>query len=499
MFDAQVQSIIDTVVDGFIIIDDKGHIQSFNTAACKIFGYEPSEVLGRNVNMLMPEPFHTQHDSYLTNYLTTGTKKIIGIGREIYARRKSGDVFPMELSVNELRLNDQVFFLGTISDITRRKESESKLKASLNYSETLLDTVLDGLITITASGQIKEFNKAAQRILGYTEDEVRGQNVKMLMPDPYHSEHDQYLQNYHDTGDKKVIGLGREVAARRKDGTVFPIELGVNEMINGDERIFVGTIRDISERKAAELEIQSYLEKLKVSNEELDQFAYIASHDLKEPLRGLANNAMFLEEDYHDSLDDRGKQRLARMRFLCQRMEHLVDSLLYYSRLGRQDLAINTVNLGDLLTSVMEITLVEPDTNVHVCWPSDLPTIICDVPRTTELFRNLISNALKYNLSEPKQVDIGVTQAQNPITGKFEQRVFFVKDNGMGIDERFFEDIFRIFKRLNEEGDTVRGTGVGLTFVKKIVERQGGQIWLESQLGIGSCFYFTLNMEHKNG
>ncbi|REL37163.1 PAS domain-containing sensor histidine kinase [Thalassotalea euphylliae] len=499
MFNAQIQSVIDTVVDGFIIIDEKGQIQSFNAAACRIFGYQSEEVLGKNVNVLMPEPFHSEHDGYLANYLTTGTKKIIGKGREIKAQRKNGETFPMELSVNELFIDEQRYFLGTISDITSRKLGEAQLRTSVKYAETLLDTVIDGLITIDSRGQIKEFNKAAQRIFGYQKSEVVGQNVKILMPDPYHSEHDQYLQNYHHSGVKKIIGLGREVAARKKDGTIFPIELGVNEMKNEGETIFVGTIHDISERKAAESEIQTYMDQLKVSNEELDQFAYIASHDLKEPLRGLSNNAMFLEEDYEQLVDERGKQRLARMRFLCQRMEHLVDSLLYYSRLGRQELAINKVNLTDVLTNVVEITLPEEKPNISVHWPSDLPEVLCDVPRTTELFRNLISNAIKYNNSPNKRVEVGITQMINPFSGSQESRVFFVKDNGIGIDKRFFTDIFRIFKRLNEENDAVRGTGVGLTFVKKIIERQNGQIWLESSVGNGTCFYFTLNMEGNDG
>ena len=137
-------------------------------------------------------------------------------------------------------------------------------------------------------------NTSAVRIFGYTTEEVSGKNVSMLMPEPYRSEHDGYLSYYHTTGEKKVIGLGREILAQRKDGTVFPMELGVNEMEVDERKMYVGTIRDISERKEAEKSLQTYIQKLTRSNEELDQFAYIASHDLKEPLRGLFNNATFL-------------------------------------------------------------------------------------------------------------------------------------------------------------------------------------------------------------
>jgi len=251
-----------------------------------------------------------------------------------------------------------------------------------------------------------------------------------------------------------------------------------------------------SERKASEKAVQVSLERLKISNQELDQFAYIASHDLKEPLRGLANNALFLQEDYADILDDAGIRRTKRIRFLCTRMEQLVDKLLYYSRLGRQELAISATNIGEIIDKVKELTVLEEsNTNVMINITADLPNIICDKTRITELFRNLISNAIKYNNQEIKQIDIGVAKKKDPISHKIEPQVFYVKDNGMGISAEYFEDVFKMFKRLNEEDDDIRGSGVGLAFVKKIIERHNGSIWLESRLGKGTCFYFTLKME----
>lgn len=492
----ELEIVMDTVLDGFIIIDEHGVIQSFNKAAVKIFGYDPTEVRGQNVKMLMPDPYQGEHDQYLVNYRETGQPKIIGTGREIIAQRKDGSCFPMELAVNEMTLEGQRLFLGTIRDISERKSAEQSIRYYLEYIETMMNTVLDGLITIDSEGTIHSFNLAAETIFGYSKSQVVGQNVRMLMPEPYQSEHDAYLHHYHQTGEKKVIGLGREIKALKRDGTVFPMELGVNEMVVQGKKMFVGTIRDISERKAAERAIQEYISKLKISNQELDQFAYIASHDLKEPLRGLANNAMFLQEDYEETLGDDGKKRLGRIRFLCGRMEQLVDSLLYYSRLGRQELAIEVTDLNTLVAKVKELTVPEEiGEHVVLSLPAKLPQITCDVPRVTELFRNLISNAVKYNHSAVKHIEVGATQATNPLTGISEPQVFYVKDNGIGIEPQFFEDIFRIFKRLNEEDDSVRGTGVGLTYVKKIVERHKGHVWLESTPGSGSCFYFTLKLE----
>lgn len=384
-----------------------------------------------------------------------------------------------------------VRMVGSIEDISWRKQIEDNLKSEANRLLTVMNTVLDGLITIDHKGTVQSFNRSAERIFGYNLIEVIGQNVKMLMPEPYRGGHDGYLSHYMDTGERKVIGIGREVVGQRKDGTTFPMELGINEMHIGIERMFVGTVRDITERKESEAAIQEYVEKLKRSNQELDDFAHIASHDLKEPIRGLTNNAMFIMEDHIDKLEESGKKRLNRMVYLCKRMEQLVDDLLYFSRLGRQELAVQQANLNFIISDIallMETTLIEK--NVKIIIPTPLPLTLCDVPRVTEVFRNLITNAVKYNKSDEKTVEIGVVENNNP-----HSPVFYVKDNGIGIEERFYNDIFRIFKRLNEEDESVKGTGVGLTFVKKIIERHGGKIWLESKPETGTTFYFTLKSE----
>jgi len=208
-----------------------------------------------------------------------------------------------------------------------------------------------------------------------------------------------------------------------------------------------------------------------------------------------------LQEDYQDILDEDGIKRTERIRFLCVRMEQLVDKLLYYSRLGRQELAISSMDLKEVIDTVKELTVLEEsDTNVTINVQNNLPTIICDKTRITELFRNLISNAIKYNNQEAKTIDIGVVEKTDPINNTIEAQTFFVKDNGIGISAQFFSDVFKMFKRLNEEEDDTRGSGVGLAFVKKIIERHNGSIWLESTVGEGTCFYFTLKMEvERNG
>jgi light-regulated signal transduction histidine kinase (bacteriophytochrome) len=211
-------------------------------------------------------------------------------------------------------------------------------------------------------------------------------------------------------------------------------------------------------------------------------------------LRGVANNAIFLREDYESRLDERGLKRLNRMVLLCQRMERLVDDLLYFSRLGRQKLAIQPANLNEVIKDIdllLDATLREASAEIVI--PRLLPTVVCDLPRITEVFRNLITNAVKYNKSDRKLIEVGYADAAEIIPKAPSEMVFYVRDNGIGIPKEFHREIFRIFKRLNEEDDSQRGTGVGLTFVQKIIERHNGRIWLESEIGAGTTFYFTIN------
>jgi len=233
-------------------------------------------------------------------------------------------------------------------------------------------------------------------------------------------------------------------------------------------------------------ELQVANAELQQSNRELDDFAYIASHDLKEPLRGIHNYSMFLLEDYGDRLDADGKAKLETLMRLTRRMEVLIDSLLQYSRLGRVDLAIDDVDLNETVAEVLDnLDINLKADKVDVSIPRPLPTVRCDRVRVGEIFHNLIVNGVKYNDKPQKRVEIGYENGHQP-------PVFYVRDNGIGIPEKHHDAIFRIFKRLHARDRFGGGTGAGLTIVKKIVERHNGGIWVESDPGEGSTFYFTL-------
>jgi two-component system sensor kinase FixL len=484
--DSKLRAIVNHTVDGLITIDAKGTIDSFNPACERIFGYTAEEVIGQNIKILMPEPYRAEHDGYLAHHIRTGEARIIGTaGRELTAQRKDGTTFPIDLSISAFDLNDRRHFSGIMRDITKRKEAEKQMALLASIVESSGDAV----IGVSLTGRMISWNAGAQHLFGYTADEAIGRDAKLLVP-PKHAERDRDMLADTKTGNTVQV----EVPRLHKDGKQLYVSLTLSPVRDAHGAVVGASMvaRDITARKKAEEDLVRHTQALERSNKDLDDFAYIASHDLKEPLRGLSNNASFLREDYADKLDADGVQRLNRMNFLTRRLDQLISDLLYFSRIGRQDLAVMSTDLNAVVEDIqalMETTLSER--NAKIAIPKRLPTIVCDKPRTTEVFRNLITNAVKYNTAAAKVVEVGHLDILVTLKG-LERDVFYVKDNGIGIHPDFHEDIFRIFKRLNDEDEQEKGTGAGLTFVRKIVERHGGRVWVDSAPGAGSTFYFTM-------
>lgn len=245
--------------------------------------------------------------------------------------------------------------------------------------------------------------------------------------------------------------------------------------------------------------------ELERSNNELDAFAYIASHDLKEPLRGIHNYSSFLMEDYAEVLDEEGISKLETLIRLTQRMEDLINSLLHFSRLGRVELSLQQIDLNKTLDSVLDVIKTSQiGDSIDINIPRKLPIVNCDRVQINELFTNLISNAIKYNRSPHKEVEIGFIDRFEQLNSTLvhilpfpHQVVLYVKDNGIGIPQKHHDNIFRIFKRLHGKKAYGGGTGAGLTIAKKIIERHGGEIWLESEVGVGTTFYCSLPPAQK--
>jgi PAS domain S-box-containing protein len=379
-------------------------------------------------------------------------------------------------------------------DLSRELDSaRAAERAVYERMHTLRYKAMDALIAIDERGTIVEFNESAQKMFGYGAEEAIGRNVSMLMPSPHREAHDGYIGHYLRTGEERIIGGIRNVEAIRRNGELFPVELRVSEVEVDGKRFFNGTVRDVAERVALERRVAAQMRELKRSNRDLDEFAYIASHDLKEPLRGISNHARFLEEDYGDVVGDDGKKRIARLQELCVKASNLITDLLLWSRLGRDEQSRDRIDPNAVVREFRE-THAEmlAERNAEVVVETRLPPIFGDRTRIASLFQNLIVNGIKYNDSAAKTIRIGYRpDAPSPLGAPI--AAFYVADNGIGIAEEHRDIVFQIFKRLNSEKAYGSGTGAGLSFAQKIVERHGGRIWIDSTPGEGSTFYFTLS------
>ena len=412
----------------------------------------------------------------------------------------------------KVRINKQIDRLGhDVSSEPDHYQPNEPREADDNSHIQLLAQIVtsldDAVISKTLGGVITSWNKGAERIFGFKAQEAMGQNVAIIET-PNDKDEIPHLLERMRNGER----IDHYQAVRsRKDGKRVEVWLTVSPICDASGQILGISMvaRDVTQARRAErgllqlaAELQLRNSDLARSNQELDDFAYIASHDLKEPLRGIHNYATFLIEDYSDKLDGAGLSKLLTLRVLTERMYALIDSLLEYSRVGRVGLAIQKTNLSTLLETVIQtlhITLEEQQVQIQI--PAPLPTIRCDSVRIGEVFRNLITNAIKYNDKPKKLIEIGYQQgsltpsaagAEHRLSKGASETVFWVRDNGIGIPKKHFDGIFRIFKRLHARDKFGGGTGVGLTIVKKIIERHHGRIWLESTPGEGSTFYFTL-------
>ncbi len=379
-------------------------------------------------------------------------------------------------------------FATVFEDISDSKRAEQKLRESEKRYKSLFHNNHAVMLLIDPeNGCIMDANPAAANYYQYDHDTL----LKMKISDI-------------NTMSPEALAVDIKLANEKKrnqfyfhhrlaNGEIRDVEVFSGPIIVAGKQLLYSIIHDVTDRKKME-------EALQKSNRELDDFAYIASHDLREPLRGISNYATFLMEDYSDTIDAEGKNKLETLKRLCKREEDLIQSLLTYSQVGRTDLIYTPVDLNGLIAEVKEtIESSFPDQTVQIFVPSRLPTIQCDAIRISEVFFNLVSNAIKYNEKPEKQIEIGYLQSD---TGKWNLSesqsekitfpVYYVRDNGIGIHEKHRNKIFMIFKRLHSRDKYGGGTGAGLTIVKKIIERHGGMIWLDSEVGKGTTFYFTL-------
>ena len=438
----------------------------------------------------MPEPFAGEHDGYLGNYLSTGEKKIIGIGREVAGRRKDGSIFPMDLAVGEAEVAGEVIFVGILRDISERKAAEAAQRESDLRLRSMLDTVPDGIVVIDAHGMIQSFSPAAERLFGYASSAAVGHNVNMLMPTPYKEGHDSYLARYLQTGERHIIGIGRVVVGLRKSGETFPMELQVSEFGFDGKRFFTGFVRDLTEQQEAKRRIQDLQAELLHASRlsVMGQMASTMAHELNQPLTAVMN---YLEAARHllasvPNSAERVGGLMARAVSQAERAGDVIRQLRQFVSKGETERRRESLN--KLVEEALALALVgtrQAGVRVRLELDHSLPPVLVDTVQIQQVVLNLVRNAIEA-MEAVERRELTIATRATAAGNMAEVRV---SDSGPGIPPEIAERLFQPFVTTKKTG-----MGLGLSICREIVEAHHGRLSVALAPAGGAVFLLTLPM-----
>lgn len=487
-------------LDLLCVTDANAKFVDLNPRWCQLLGWSESELRSQSLLARVHPADRAATEGHLQSLPESGD--IASFENRLIT--KEGEVLWLRWAAST---GDEGMIYAAGTDMTDQRHAQSAASEHEKMFEAVLQAAVDPVIVIDATGTILIANRATSTLFGYSQRQLEGQNVSILMPEPFRSEHDHYLQRYLRTGERRIIGLGREVVAQRADGTTMPIALAVSEVdIPGSAPMFTGIIHDLTSRVEAEerlksanelleervaertTELERSLAELSRSNRDLEQFAYIASHDLQTPLRNVRQGLELLDEHLLETLGNSFDEEAQELRSLIVRavgrMEDLINGLLAYARVEREaassrglvDLNLIASDLHDLLQA--DLDRIGASLIIH-----DLPTVPGNAAQLRQVLANLVGNALKYRRDRTETVvEVRAELVDDHWT-------LSVCDNGIGLAEDQHTRIFELFRRGHAGYD---GVGIGLAICQRIVEQHGGEIWVESEPNHGAMFNFTI-------
>lgn len=457
-----------------ILLCTNNQILDCNPCTLTMFRYEELAQLPTTIDALspdiQPDGRDTRQQMRLAFELATRDQQA---RFDWWFRRGDGTLFPAEVQLSAFRLGEQTAWQMTVRDITGRKIAEQQAHEQHEHTQAIINNVLDGIITIDASGIVSSFNHSAEKLFGYRSEEMIGQNVNVLMPEPYHSEHDGHIERYLKTGERRIIGRVREVQARHRNGEVFPIELSVSQITRGGKPVFIGMIRDITERKR--------IEKMK------SEFLSTVNHELRTPLTSIIGALSLIGSGALGPLDDKASQMVRIAKSNSQRLTQLINDLLDMDKMaaGKMVFDWQLLSVASLLEkAIQQHRGLESSYGVNfvVGAQPESALIEVDESRLLQVLGNLLSNAAKFSPSGA-DIDIDCQQQNHEIC-------ISVRDRGPGISEDFHARIFQKFSQADSSDSRRKGgTGLGLAISKELTESMGGRIGFESEPGQGARFF----------
>lgn len=472
---SELQGVFGNLVDAYVLMDISGNVIKMNHAAKELFGYDIDEEKLNIVKLIYKEDYQ---------YAMTSFQKLVAEGSfsdyqaRVYTKNKGVRTVHINASLIKNHKNQPIAAQGIVRDITEELERKQIFEEQKKQLSAIVENSSLG-IALTQFGKILQTNKAFQNLLGYTPDELLQKQVKDI------SLKDEYADsatNMQQMNDGEIDNFSVNKRYIKQDGTVFWAKTNVAAVRKGDGSIKyqVALIEDITDQLEFEKQRNLLVKNLEKSNKELNDYAHIVSHDLKSPLRSMNALLTWLKEDYKEVLDDNAINSFNMLLKKVDKMDHLIGGILEYSSIDKVDRPKQNIEIREIVTDIIDVIHIPNHITVEIT--TELPVITGDKFRLQQLFQNLIGNAVKYNDKEK-----GIITVACELKKGFWQ--FAIADNGAGISKKYFDKIFQIFQTLDDKNES---TGVGLSIVKKIVDVYEGEIWLESEEGIGTTFYFTL-------
>ncbi|WP_284620556.1 sensor histidine kinase [Aquabacterium humicola] len=451
---------------GFVLVDRAGRIVAANDELLRMFAYPSEALVGQPLEMLLPAAVRDRHVPLREAFFERPSPRAMGAGRVLYARRADGHEFPVEIGLNPVpRPDGEPLVLASVVDISERLALEWAFRG-------VFDAAPVGMLIIDDGGHIAMANRVLCDALGYGPALLVGQPMDRLLPERYRPRHGALMASYRQTGEARMMGQGRDLTALHADGSELEVEIGLRRVRWQRQTMTLAAITDISGRKRLERELRQ-------ANANLEEFTYVASHDLRSPLRGIADLVDWIEDDLSDPPQP-VRHNLGRIRQRILRMERLMDDLLSYARAGRAATELSTIDIGALVPSVLELQPLPLGFEVALAIDSQ-PFQGTRTPLETVL-RNLLSNAIKHHDRDSGRLRVEVRQDDVYC-------VIDVVDDGPGVPEAAHERIFKLFQTASAAGER-GGSGIGLALTKRLVEVHGGRIELQSPLADqrGACF-----------
>lgn len=439
-----------------MVVSTDARILFINNTLSEVLGYSPKELLGQDIDFLLPAEFQANHKKLMMQFFSEPRKRQMGAGQALYARRKNGKHIPIEIGLNPVEQEGQTFVLATLIDLTTRQRASSMFQRSIQNAP-------HGVLVIDAKGIIRLTNNALCQSFGYKPDELINQSMDMLLPQRYRKHHDHLRHSFHQSPTPRMMGVGRDLTALHKDGREFPVEIGLSPFEDEeDNEMVLVSLLDITKRKRLEQELRE-------TNTNLEEFTYVASHDLRSPLRGIADLLEWVKEDLGADIQPDVIKNLDRIDVRIQRMEQLIDNLLTYARAGKVESITQDINVNTLLDNIFE--LLEVPNGMTITRNINVEHFTSAWTPLETVMRNLISNAIKHHDQDTGSIAIGCV-AENNLCH------FTICDDGPGIPEAAFSRIFRLFQTVTSNERS--GTGIGLSVSRRLVETHGGRISVEA-------------------